>query len=242
MATSDVVLRIARSQLGTAERSDGTSLYGSWYARLVKDQAFAAAPWCQAFVSWCARQAGVPLDVIPNGAWTVEVADWFDDHGLFTQTPRPGDIVWFDWGGSRNVPQIDHVGWVEAVLADGRVVTIEGNTANAVRRRVRSRSCIAGFGHWPRSGPKPTPSPTPSLNPSEVLVKQLPELREGSKGWHVKTLFYLLHARDFGLTGGVDDTVFGAPLRDAVRAFQKAAGIKTDGVVGPITWSKLLRL
>ncbi|WP_067184657.1 CHAP domain-containing protein [Microtetraspora niveoalba] len=242
MATSNDVLRIARAQLGTGERSDGTSIYGSWYARLVKNQAFAAAPWCQAFVSWVAREAGIPTSVIPNGAWTVAVADWFAKQGQFSQTPHPGDIVWFDWQGSKNVPAIDHVGFVESILSDGRIVTIEGNTANAVRRRVRSRSCIAGFGHWARTTATPKPAPKPVLTPTEVFVKQLPTLKPGTKGWHVKTVVHLLAARDYAVGPGVDDTVLSPAVVERLRAFKKAAGLPEGDTVDLDTWAKLLRL
>ncbi|MFI7709105.1 hypothetical protein [Nonomuraea sp. NPDC049480] len=61
-------------------------------------------------------------------------------------------------------------------------------------------------------------------------MKQLPTLRIGAGKKadeplrrHVKTLFYLLHARDYGLNGGVDDIVFGDPLYDALKEFQRAA-------------------
>ncbi|MEU8109511.1 peptidoglycan-binding domain-containing protein [Nonomuraea muscovyensis] len=43
-----------------------------------------------------------------------------------------------------------------------------------------------------------------------------------------------------GLNGGIDDTVFGAPLDEALRRFQEA-GLKVDGACGPRTWPALLR-
>lgn len=52
---------------------------------------------------------------------------------------------------------------------------------------------------------------------------------------------YLLHARGFGVGSGIDDTVFGAPLEDAIRSFQRHAGLKVDGVIGPKTWPALVR-
>ncbi|MFI7709206.1 peptidoglycan-binding domain-containing protein [Nonomuraea sp. NPDC049480] len=55
-------------------------------------------------------------------------------------------------------------------------------------------------------------------------------------------MFHLLHARGMGLGGGVDDTVFGGPLEDAICSFQREAGLKVDGVAGPKTWSALVRV
>jgi hypothetical protein len=73
----------------------------------------------------------------------------------------------------------------------------------------------------------------------EEIVRQLPTLQLGAGKkaddplrWRVKTLFYLFHARGYGLNGGVDDTVFGDPLYDALKEFQKAAKLIVDGVCG----------
>ncbi|MEV4018811.1 CHAP domain-containing protein [Nonomuraea angiospora] len=64
--------------------------------------------------------------------------------------------MFFDWAGSKNILAIDHVGIVEAVRSNGTVVTIEGNTADQVKRRERSMSVIAGFG-YPAYSSKPAP-------------------------------------------------------------------------------------
>ncbi|MET9245638.1 peptidoglycan-binding domain-containing protein [Nonomuraea sp. NPDC003709] len=73
-------------------------------------------------------------------------------------------------------------------------------------------------------------------------MKTLPALKRGSRGYDVKRLFYLLHARGMGVNGGIDDTVFGAPLDEALRRFRKEAGLKVDGECGPRTWPALLRV
>lgn len=245
MTTTDRLLAAARADLGYRERADGTTKHGSWYVRnKPAPEVFASAPWCQMGVSFWANEARIPQDVIPRMAYTPWAADWFRDRGLFTQTPRPGDIVWFDWAGSKNIAAIDHVGLVEAVLADGRVVTIEANTGNAVRRHTRSRECIAGFGRWKRATSKPAskPKPKPAPNPTEAAVKRLPTLKQGDKGWHVKTLHYLLIARDYAGLDGVDDTVFTPAHTAGVRGLQDAAGLKVTGVVDDPTWAALLRV
>ncbi|GII63531.1 hypothetical protein Skr01_36160 [Sphaerisporangium krabiense] len=82
----------------------------------------------------------------------------------------------------------------------------------------------------------------PAPDPTEVIVKKLPVLRQGDKGWDVKTLHYLLLARDYGGLDGVDDTVFTPAHAEGVRGLQAAAGIEADGIVGPKTWPVLLRL
>ncbi|MFF9589906.1 peptidoglycan-binding protein [Streptomyces sp. NPDC014646] len=62
-------------------------------------------------------------------------------------------------------------------------------------------------------------------------------LRGGAKGAAVKAAQTLLKAR--GQAVAVDGT-FSATTTAKVKAFQKAAGLTADGVVGPRTWASLL--
>lgn len=73
--------------------------------------------------------------------------------------PREGDIIFFDWQAcwAGNFPRAgasdycgqDHIGIVQRV-EDGNIITIEGNTSNAVGERNYSlNSCqVIGFGSW----------------------------------------------------------------------------------------------
>lgn len=61
-------------------------------------------------------------------------------------------------------------------------------------------------------------------------------LRLGMSGWEVRELQALLNAYGFAL---VLDSAFGPATDSAVRQFQRAVGIAADGIVGPITRSKL---
>ncbi|WP_158558117.1 CHAP domain-containing protein [Spongiactinospora gelatinilytica] len=233
----DRLLAVARGELGQGERKDGWTRYGQWWAeRHGKPDSWAHAAWCDMFLAWCAHQAGLINDV-GDFAYTLSHASWFKQRGRWGRMPKPGAIVFFDWGGSHNLKKIDHVGIVEAVRGT-TVITIEGNTANRVMRRARSMAAIAGFG-YPAYTSKPA-CPQPE-NWTEEIVKQLPTLRKGATGWDVKTVFYLLYARDYGLNDGIDDTQFGVPMDDAVRAFQRHAGLAVDGICGPKTWAALLR-
>lgn len=65
----------------------------------------------------------------------------------------------------------------------------------------------------------------------------LPTLKYGSSGTAVVTLQKKLSA--LGYWCGAADGRFGPLCQQAVYALQKAAGIGRDGVVGPMTWSKL---
>lgn len=66
-------------------------------------------------------------------------------------------------------------------------------------------------------------------------------LKTGDKGYQVWVLQTLLIARGFscGETGA--DSDFGSATKAAVINFQRANNLGTDGIVGPMTWKKILR-
>ncbi len=67
-------------------------------------------------------------------------------------------------------------------------------------------------------------------------------LRLGSSGQDVITLQYLLNvAAEFNSTipAPVQNGNFGEETQQAVAAFQRAAGLEPDGIVGPLTWQAL---
>jgi hypothetical protein len=142
-AMRDRVLAVARKELGTGERADGTSKYGSWYERAKPAPGFAAGAWCQMFLSWCANEAGLPETQFPRLAYTPYAVAWFKERGRWGTKPKVGALVYFNFPGGDFV---DHVEIVEAVRSDGSIVTIGGNVANRVQRLVR-RSNIAGYGY-----------------------------------------------------------------------------------------------
>ena len=90
--------------------------------------------------------------------------------------------------------------------------------------------------------PEPTPEPEPSW--TEELVKDLPTLKEGDDNFDVKTLRWNLGARDAAPADQLDlmNTAFTPALTVQLKAFQKAKGLKDDGIAGKATWTKLLRL
>ena len=69
-------------------------------------------------------------------------------------------------------------------------------------------------------------------------VTTQPMLRTGSCGDAVRKLQELLNAK--GYTCGNVDGIFGSKTYAAVLAFQKANGLAADGIVGPLTWGKLV--
>ena len=89
-----------------------------------------------------------------------------------------------------------------------------------------------------------TPAGPPSSPTLHERLSTMPELSLGAQGGAVRTLQGLLVARGFhlGTTGAARDGIdgdFGALTHAAVISFQGESHIKSDGIVGPITWPLL---
>jgi peptidoglycan hydrolase-like protein with peptidoglycan-binding domain len=68
-------------------------------------------------------------------------------------------------------------------------------------------------------------------------VRDLPLLKQGTRGQDVRTMQGLLVARGHNLAVDGD---FGTETASALRAAQKAASLKPDGLCGQLTWPALL--
>ena len=125
------MLAAVRAEVGQAEQPPGSNdspriaQYRQATAGLP-----GVGPWCAYFVSWAARQAGVPIGDSGQGFGRVD-----DVMGLGRahrqgaarrqRPPQPGDLIVWD----------EHIGIVESVGADGSIHTIEGNSSDSVARR-----------------------------------------------------------------------------------------------------------
>lgn len=69
------------------------------------------------------------------------------------------------------------------------------------------------------------------------MAQPPPTLKKDSKGEAVKGLQNALNARGYSV-GRVDGT-YGPATEDAVRQFQRDAGLTDDGITGPNTWEAL---
>ncbi|WP_062347330.1 CHAP domain-containing protein [Herbidospora yilanensis] len=143
---ADALINMANSQMGYAE-VNGSSKFGEWFGQnVVKKPGYKDAAWCDMFVSWAAHQTGQAQDV-GQFSYTPEHAQWFKDQGAWGTKPVPGAIVFFDWGHSKQISAIDHVGLVKEVINDQTVQTIEGNISNAVVTKLRTDGTIVGYGY-----------------------------------------------------------------------------------------------
>jgi CHAP domain len=125
------IVAAAEGEVGQAEQPPGSNDSPRIAQYRQATAGSGVGPWCAYFVSWAARQAGVPLGDQGQGFGSVSaVTQWAQQSGKFyapgTQTPQPGDLIM--WGGR-------HIGIVESVDANGSIHTIEGNSSDRVSRR-----------------------------------------------------------------------------------------------------------
>lgn len=134
----------AQSQLGYKETGNNNNKYGQWYG--MNNQ-----PWCAMFVTWCDVMGTAPTKTFLKGSFYSYCPYIVNDarngvNGLsITSTPKPGDLVLYDW--SRD-GEYDHIGIFEEGNSSNWQA-IEGNTSTSnnsnggqVMRRSRSSSGI----------------------------------------------------------------------------------------------------
>ena len=254
------LVNVARSQLGYHEgdkfsdlgggNSTGSSNYteyGYWYGTQVAGSSGGYYyAWCAYFISWCARQAGIPTSIISNASSACAGSDDGDFHNLTyhsrgSYTPQVGDLIFFDWDSEPG--PWDHVEIVTAVSSSS-VTTLGGNTGkNNVKERTWSLSYseIQGYGVPNYSGSSgggggssdatdPNNYPTP---PTGTY------LNVGDSGNYVKWLQACLC--QLGYTVDVDGQ-FGNGTASALSSFQSAQGLTVDGGFGPECRTRILQL
>lgn len=224
MTTALAVLSRAAKEIGTRERPPGSNRtqYGKWYGT-------DGVPWCDIFASWAAHEVGALDLVFGKHAYTPSHANRFKKAGQWGRTPRPGALVFFDFGMGR----IHHVGLVEKVLPDGRIQTIEGNTSagsggsqhngDGVYRRVRSTKNVVGYG-YPAYAQR---AATGAARPAKAAV----DLRTPAGPFPLPTGHW--YGADRG--NPRNHSGFYAADRPAVAAIQREVGAAADGDYGPAT-------
>ena len=141
------LLKLARKELGEREyppNSNNIKYNTAYYGREVSGSNLA---WCAVFVWWLFRECGME-ELYYGGkktAYVPALISWARREGLVVKTPRPGDLICFDFNGNGTA---DHIGVCESF--DGsQVTTIDGNTGvgneangGAVMRRRRQKRYI----------------------------------------------------------------------------------------------------
>lgn len=232
--TATAALDVARHWLGYTESPTNITPFGEWYG-------MNGVPWCAEFVSYCTYTSGTPCPATtPKGfAYCPSGIDWFKAQKRWFASPEVGDLVFYDWNGDG---VSDHVGIVEA-LQDGGVTAIEGNENNAVTR-IQRFAAIMGYGRPAYAGSPPPPAPNlppPPAHPhwpGRYLTLTTP-YTDGTDVHEVQGR--LEHYRIGAGATLVGYGPFGPKTYQAVCDYQEHAGIKVDGIVGPITWDALWR-
>ena len=265
-------MNVARSQLGYHEGDNTSQLhgessgssnyteYGYWYGTQVQGHSGGSYyAWCAYFISWCARQAGIPTSIISNASYACAGSDNGDFKNLDfynrgSYTPKVGDLVFFDWPGDEY--HWDHVEIVIGV-SSSEVTTLGGNTGdNNVKSRKwsLSNSNIRGYGvpkYTTGSTPSPDPTPTPApsggvqdlTNPKNPNKYSTPPsgtyLNVGDSGNYVRWLQACLN--QCGYSCDVDGQ-FGYGTAEALKGFQRAYSLTVDGGFGPECRTKILEV
>ena len=105
------ILAVAMTQLGYTEKKRNDTKYGDWFG-------YPGYDWCAMFVSWCARQAEIPEDVIKQCSWAHPNTFGIPYRHGSKYTPKPGDLFFSE--------NFAHVGLVLSVEGDC-FYSIEGN-------------------------------------------------------------------------------------------------------------------
>jgi hypothetical protein len=217
-------------------------------------------PWCAAFVSAVGQVWNMTEILYPECACDPMIelykahGRWMEDDGY---TPKPGDVIFYDWqdsGAGDNAGSSDHVGLVVAV--DGsRITIIEGNCADSVcyqYRQVNGRY-IRGYGlpdyasmadgeedQEPIVVEPGDDNTVPAVQAGIAYQVQLPLLINGCRGCCVESAQLLMIGKGYSVGPWGADGDFGYATEAAVKAFQVAHGLEIDGEIGGETWAALL--
>lgn len=181
MGTASEALQLAASFLGFREGpKNNQTPFGAYTG-------YDFQPWCGSYVKYCLDKTGTTGE--PSPVYTPSGVIGYKNVGRWVERNAParaGDLVFFDWGGSTSAAMTDHVGFVEKVLPDGRLQTLEGNTSFAdqsnggeVQRRIRDRKHVVGFGR-PKYSSSPNPAPPPINSQEDDDMSRLIDTPDGN--------------------------------------------------------------
>lgn len=227
LGTADAMVKAMAGWLGTTEHPSGSN-HNEITVRYNKevDHTIGDGPWCDMTVTISGIDSHTS-PVVGKFAYTPWHASWFNKNGRWhygTSGIRRGAVVFYDWSGSRSIGNIDHVGLVEHVNADGTFTAIEGNHNDRCERVYRDATYVVGFGAPAYAAPRliaPAGKPFLQMNSSGGRVEMLQRCLNKILGLHL-----------------VLDGAFGPITKKAVLAFQiksKFRKADQDGVYGPQT-------
>ena len=191
---------------------------------------------CSGLSRWAMKQHGIAIAHGSNSIWD----RYLQEKGKLTDaTILPEGAAVFT-GTDQKKP---HIG---TYTGDGLVTEASGASAGVVQTKLHGGKwkywgLYKGVQYDTPTAQNPTtitPEPAAPTNPTPVPTVR-PTLRKGAKGEHVTAMQYALLRAGFPLPKYGADGKFGKETLSAVKAFQKANGLKTDGICGPKTWAAL---
>ena len=235
-----LVLKVAQEEIGYVEGPlPDESKYGAWFSG-------GRAAWCAEFLTWCVDQVDqryqtkLMNNVFPWYGASKEGAPFFIEKGRFISDdgklptrekqwligsdsylkaneyiPSPGDYMWIYYQ-SRKLGT-DHVALVEGVSRDknGKILihVIEGNNPDRVQRAVYpiDRNGIYGFG-----------TPVKKAHANLRLYNQNDDVKVLQEDL-IRLSYYQMEEKREGY--------FTLALKNAVKQFQRDAGITATGIV-----------
>ena len=141
-SAGQAVLNIVKGEVGVAEQPPGSNDSPRIAQYRQATAGSGVGPWCAYFVSWAARQAGVPLGDAGQGFGRVDdVYAWAQRTGKAIPAgqgkPQAGDLIVWD----------EHIGVVDSVDPDGTIHTIEGNSSDQVSQRTYAPGARPAIGY-----------------------------------------------------------------------------------------------
>lgn len=192
---------------------------------------------CRGFTDWVLKQIG--FDLHGEGAtsqWNT-AANWAEKGAVADGIPQ-GVLVCLFYEDKDNPKTMAHTG----LYFNGETCECSNNVqhftkANKKWTKWAVPACFADGYQAPQK-----PAENAANKPVDNAVDKLehPTLRRSDKGEKVREMQALLMDRGYDLGRCGVDGDYGSATEAAVRAFQKASGLKADGVCGPKTWAALL--
>lgn len=164
--------------------------------------------------------------------------------GLYMSCPESGSIDTMPDipGVCVFMRDMSHVG---VYVGGGDVVEATGHARGVVKTKLAGR----GWGLWgkPRwisyeaaATPAQPEQTATQATASTLTVTGLPLLRYGDKGECVRSAQLLLIGRGYSCGRCGADGEIGQDTYNAIIAFQRASGLQQDGIIGALTWARLI--
>ena len=175
---------------------------------------------CRGFTHWLMEKVGINIEGQGcSSQWNTK-ANWAI-RGPISEMPRDKVCIIF----TGNDKTKEHTG---VYLGDGSTLECSAGVQYFAQMKSKWKYYAIPAGLYD-GGDIPVPTPTTDK----------PTLRKGSTGPYVVAMQAQLIQRGYSCGPKGADGIFGAKTEEAVKDFQRAAGLTADGICGPLTWAAL---